>query len=223
MIKPGRWFLFFLLGVLWPAVSVLGDEDLSSESSSALSAPSGASEEAMPPAAPIGETALPEAIPEEPVVEETVPADTMPEAAAPELNNTVQDLPQGVRDPFESVLPPEVITEEEPLAGPGGPAAPEVKVDLQGIGFGSKDAYAVFGGDVFFVGDEKKGIKLLEVRRREVDILVNGKKVTVLLFEDQDLKKALDRAKNKGALESASVDEPSETPLSLSGREQPPL
>ena len=102
-------------------------------------------------------------------------------------------------------------------------AALEIKTNLQGIGFGSKDAYAVIGGDIFYVGDTKKGIKLLEVRRREVDINENGEKVTLSLFPGEDLQKAKDRAKKKRAMQNASVNQSSEMPSSLSEREQSPL
>jgi hypothetical protein len=138
------------------------------------------------------------------------------------IDSAVQMAQEEVRDPFATTQP----LDEAPVAaaGPVAPVlAPEIDVKLQGIGFGSKDAYAVIGGEVFYQGDEKKGIKLLEVRRREVDILMNGGKVTVPLFPDEELQKAKDRAKKKNAVKVASVGQPSETPSSLSGREQPPL
>jgi len=124
-----------------------------------------------------------------------------------------------VRDPFAMVLP------SAPAAAAPTSAAPEIKAELQGIGFGSKDAYAVIGGDVFYIGDDKNGIKLLEVRKGEVDILVNGGKTTLPLFPSQELKKARERekAKKKSAMENTSEGQPSEKPSSLSGREQPPL
>ena len=145
----------------------------------------------------------------------TVPA-APEESATPGVDNAVQVAQQEVRDPF-SMGPAEA-----PGGVPGAPTGPEVTVQLQGIGFGSKDAYAVIGGDVFYKGDEKNGIKLLEVRRREVDILVNGGRITVPLFPEQDLKKAKERAKAKGATKNASEDQP-EVPSSISRGEQPPL
>ena len=120
------------------------------------------------------------------------------------VDSAVQTAQQEVRDPFA------VDPEAEAPAIASVAAGSELAVVLQGIGFGSKDAYAVIGGEVFYTGDEKKGIKLLEVRKREVDILVSGGKVTVPLFPDQDLKKARDRAEKKSAKKSASADQPSE-------------
>jgi hypothetical protein len=116
-----------------------------------------------------------------------------------------------------------MVLPSAPAAAAPTSAAPEIKAELQGIGFGSKDAYAIIGGEVFYIGDEKNGIKVLEIRRREVDILVNGGKITVPLFPGEDLQKAKDRAKRKSAMEDTSVDQPSEMLSSLPRREQPPL
>ena len=145
-------------------------------------------------------------------------ASSASEEAISESGGAVQKTQQDVRDPFAMPLLPPCVEPPKPV-----PAVevnvPEIKVELQGIGFGSKDAYAVIGGDVFYNGDEKNGIKLLEVRRREVDILVNGKKVTVPLFQSEDLQKAKDRAKKKSITEKDSVNQPSGMSSSLSGRE----
>lgn len=139
------------------------------------------------------------------------------DAASSEVEKAVQASQQEVRDPFSMAQGPEA-----PIMAPEAPR-PEIVVDLQGIGFGSKDAYAVIGGDVFYKGDEKKGIKLLEVRRHEVDILVNGGRITVPLFPGDDLKKARDRAKAKGEMSNISGDQPSGVPSSSSRGEQTPL
>jgi len=128
--------------------------------------------------------------------------------------------PQEVRNPFKMSQLAQAAT---PLPVAAGETPPEIEVVLQGIGFGSKDAYAVIGGDVFYEGDEKKGIKLIEVRRHEVDILVNGGEITIPLYPGPDLQNAKDRAKAKKAMAKASVSQPPETPSSLSGKEQPPL
>jgi hypothetical protein len=142
------------------------------------------------------------------------------EGATPGIDNAVQMAQQEVRDPFAIALEtkaPAIAPEAQASAGS------KITVELQGIGFGSQDAYAVIGGEIFHKGDEKKGIKLLEVRRREVDILVDGGKVTVPLFPDQDLQRAKDRAQKKNVIINTSVDQKPETPSSLSGRERSPL
>ncbi len=140
--------------------------------------------------------------------EETVPVAT--DETTSGIDSAVRMAQEEVRDPFE--VAPET---EAAVSAPVAAAGPEIKVELQGIGFGSKDAYAVIGGDVYYIGDEKNGIKLLEVRRREVDILANGGKMTVPLFPDQELKKAKDRAGKKSAIKNASEDQPSDMMLSL--------
>ncbi|MFH1800188.1 MAG: hypothetical protein ABH891_05010 [Candidatus Omnitrophota bacterium] len=127
-------------------------------------------------------------------------------------------LAQGeIRDPF--AIAPE--TEAAVIAGPVASAArPEVAVVLEGIGFGSKDAYAVIGGDIYYIGDELNGIKLLEVRRREVDILVNGGRITVPLFQGEEVEKARKRAQKKGAMKNAPADPSAKKPSPSSEREQ---
>ncbi|MFA5105233.1 MAG: hypothetical protein WC527_08700 [Candidatus Margulisiibacteriota bacterium] len=146
-------------------------------------------------------------------------ASSASEGTVSESGGAVQKTQQEVRDPFAMLpLPPCVETPKAPDVE-ATVNIPEIKVELQGIGFGSKDAYAVIGDDVFYNGDEKKGIKLLEVRRREVDILVNGKKITVPLFQGEDLQKTRDRAKKKSTMEKISTNQPSGMSSSLSGRE----
>jgi hypothetical protein len=136
------------------------------------------------------------------------------------MDSALRAAQEEIRDPF--AIAPE--TEAAVIADPSSVAArPEVLAILQGIGFGSKDAYAVIGGDVYYIGDEKNGIKLLEVRRREVDILANGGRITVPLFEGPELKKARERAKKKVAVENAPAEPSSEMPPSLPEKEHLPL
>ncbi|MEI7751131.1 MAG: hypothetical protein WCJ71_03470 [Candidatus Omnitrophota bacterium] len=126
------------------------------------------------------------------------------EPATTGVDNAVQAAQEEVRDPFE------VTEETETLASapPVDPQAPAIPIPvLEGMGFGSKEGYAVMGGEIFFEGDTKNGIKLLEVRRREVDIIVNGGKVTLPLFPGEDLKKARDRADKKNDVEGSVADE----------------
>lgn len=125
--------------------------------------------------------------------------------ANPTVSEALQTAQGEVRDPFSMVLPPEPEAPSQEAA-PAPVLPPEIKVELQGIGLGSKDAYAVIGGEVFYQGDEKKGIKLLEVRRREVDIEVSGAKVTIPLFPEEDLQRAKDRARMKNPAKNARTD-----------------
>jgi hypothetical protein len=152
-------------------------------------------------------------------VRDAVPSAAKPQdAATPEVDSAVSAAQQEVRDPFAMDVPPE----EVPVSAPEPafqPASTPISVELQGIGFGSRDAYAIIGGEVFFEGDEKSGIKLLEVRRREVDIVVNGEMRTCLLFPGQDLKNARDRAQKKGPANDVSLDQRPGIPRSFSRRE----
>ena len=120
------------------------------------------------------------------------PGESAPaEGATPGVDSAVVAAQQEVRDPFASGSN---VAASVPQAGPA------ITVELQGIGFGSKDAYAVIGGEVFFTGEEKNGIKLVEVRRGEADIIVNGEPMTCLLFSDQGLKNVREREKRKRAV-----------------------
>jgi hypothetical protein len=144
-----------------------------------------------------------------------------PAAVTPGGDTAVPPAEEEVRDPF-AVTPETETLVNAPVVDSKEAALP-IPV-LEGIGFGSKDAYAVMGGDVFFSGDIKKGIKLLEVRRREVDILINGGKVTLPLFPGDDLKNAKDRAEKKNAVDgNTAKDQLADKPSSSSGREQLPL
>lgn len=125
------------------------------------------------------------------------------ETTNPEVHNAIQMAQEEVRDPFAKALPEEL--ENLPvLEAPE--ALPAVNIELQGIGLGSKNAYAIIGGEIFFRGETKNGIKLIEVRKREVDILVNGGKITVPLFDEMDLQRAKARAHQKGTLKRSSVE-----------------
>lgn len=127
------------------------------------------------------------------------------EETTPGIDNAVRMAQEEVRDPFSRAPEPETLV----IA-----SGPEIGLELQGIGLGSKGAYAVIGGNIFFQGDEHKGIKLLEVRRGEVDILKDGGRITLYLFPAEDLQRAKDRAKKNNATKDASRERKPETPLS---------
>lgn len=203
---------------LWVPVT-LAEESFSDEAP-ALSAASGTSEEmpreVMPSVNPPPGAGAPPGVALGGMSQEG----GTPEGGTSGMDSSVVAAQQEVIDPF---APP---PEEEGAAKAGGagqPAAPPIKVELQGIGFGSKDGYAIIGGDVFFKGDEKNGIKLVEVRRREVDIIVNGGPMTCPLFPDQDLKNAKEREKRKRAVSAPSVEPKSEIPAPAPRREELPL
>lgn len=115
------------------------------------------------------------------------------ETTSPEMDTAVQMSQEKVQDPFAAKFQDE------------GPArqtfdmanAPKASVLFQGVGMGEKGAYAVINGEVFYAGEEKKGIKMVEVRKREVDIVVGGESRTVPLFPEEDLVKAQERHQAK--------------------------
>ena len=213
MPRISPWFLGILLAPLWLGVPSLYAEESSSEVTPALSAASGASEGTTPKGTtPQG------------AAKGAIPQEAATEGATPGVDSAVVAAQQEVGDPFATDLniAGPAKTAAAPASSAAQPAAPPVKVELQGIGFGSKDAYAIFGGEVFFTGDEKNGIKLVEVRRREVDIIVNGGPMTCVLFPGQELKDAKEREKRKRAVGVPSVDLKPEGLPSLPRREQLP-
>lgn len=115
------------------------------------------------------------------------------EAAFPEVDAAVQSSQEEVEDPFAAKFNPETSIFEAPKEA----NAPAIQVVLQGIGMGAKGSYAVINGDVFYAGEEKKGIKMVEVKRREVDIIVGGAPRTVPLFPGEDLKLAQEQQRKK--------------------------
>ena len=212
MSKMNPWLLGIFLAALGLLAPMLRAEESFSDVTPALSAASGT----------VGEitekkTARGEAAPQEAVHKKTTSQEVAAEVATPGVDSAVVAAQQEVRDPFATTS--DTVVSANAPAVSAQPAGPAIKVELQGIGFGSKDAYAIFGGEVFFTGDEKNGIKLVEVRRREVDIIVNGGPMTCLLFPDQELKNAKEREKRKRAVSSPSVDLKSGSPSSMPRRE----
>lgn len=71
------------------------------------------------------------------------------------------------RDIFKSNIP-------RPVAGAQQTAGQAIAVNLQGISIGAKNSFAVVNGLVLHEGEEKSGIKVVKIRRREVDIEISG-------------------------------------------------
>ena len=123
-------------------------------------------------------------------------------AAAPDA------APQDVVDPFAARFDPDAV---EAAPEPGKTATAVALPILEGIGLGGGDAYAVIGGSVYYKGEEKNGIKLLEARRGEVDIFVNGAPMVLPLFPKEELKKANERREKKGGPGLSSQGQPVKT------------
>ena len=74
-----------------------------------------------------------------------------------------------VRDPFQATV-------SAPKAPPRSSVREQVRVNanLEGISIGQKGAFAVISGEVFHEEEEKKGVKVIKIRKKEVDIVMNG-------------------------------------------------
>jgi hypothetical protein len=120
-----------------------------------------------------------------------------------QMDASIQSAQQEVQNPFARRFAPPEVKVQEPEK-----AAPVVVAVLQGIGLGGKDGYAVIGDSVYHEGEEKNGIKLLEVKRGEVDIIANGVVRTLPLFPDGELKKARERLEKKTGQTVPSGDAP---------------
>ena len=99
------------------------------------------------------------------------------QSSGAEVDRALQVAQTEVQDPFQVKF--ELPDSEAPDGGAVPPG--NAGVSLQGIGLGEKKAYAVINGEVYSTGEEKKGIKMIEARKREVDILVDGEFRTVPL------------------------------------------
>ena len=136
---------------------------------------------------------------------------------SPGIDTAIQMSQQEVRDPFESKFNKIAPIRNTPETASN---APPVQVLLEGIGIGPKGSYAVIDGEVFDVGDEKKGIKIIEVRRRAVDILVGGEPRTVQLFPQEELEGVRGRHPEQN-VETLSPQEPrGKVPEFSPGRER---
>jgi hypothetical protein len=111
------------------------------------------------------------------------------------MDASIQNAQQEVQDPFAKRYASPGVKgkpQEKDKAAP-----PVVDVALQGVGLGEKTSYAIIGDSVYYEGEEKNGVKLLEVRRGEVDISANGEKRVLSLFPEEELKRAKERQKKK--------------------------
>ena len=134
----------------------------------------------------------------------------------PGMDDSIENAQKEVEDPFAQRFNPFEIKAPTPQ----GTAEGQAVGDLQGIGLGGKDGYAVIGDTVYHVGEEKNGIKLLEVNRGEVDIFVNNGKMTLPLFPGDDLKKARERKGKKSSRNFSSNDSSKEEQEPFSKRGQ---
>ncbi len=77
------------------------------------------------------------------------------------------------RNPFDSGW--DVETPRETVRGPSAPA----NLKLEGIGIGPSGSFAVINGEIYEEGEEKGGIIVSQIKKKEVDIITNGIKMTL--------------------------------------------
>ena len=80
------------------------------------------------------------------------------------------------RDPFQTNL---LSSPEAPKQNSSTPE--KASTQLEGIGIGPKKTFAIINGETYHEGEQKGGIKVVQVRRREVDILMYGAPMTLLM------------------------------------------
>ena len=90
-----------------------------------------------------------------------VPKSPPPPAAPPQPEQPVRDVFQSELRPFETPLAP---SRDQPV---------EIQTILEGISISPRGARTVINGEVYKEGEDKKGIKIIQIRKKEVDILIN--------------------------------------------------
>ena len=84
---------------------------------------------------------------------------------------------------------------------------PVIQASLQGIGMGPQGAYAVISGQVYHEGEDKQGIKIAKIRKKEVDIVVNGVPNTLRMIPVQP---RAEMPSESGSSESGEFDKQGE-------------
>ena len=108
------------------------------------------------------------------------------------LEKAAETLPASERDPFASSFEKKIAVEAEPVVNGAGVLS-EVLV-LQGVAIGENKATAVINGKTYVKGKTRDNIELIEVRKREADIKVNGASQTISFQSkmEKDKKKVVD-------------------------------
>jgi hypothetical protein len=70
----------------------------------------------------------------------------------------------------KDVFQPKVSAPEAQMRGEAVP----VTATLQGISMSSKASFAILNNEVYHEGESKMGIHIAQIRRKEVDIIING-------------------------------------------------
>lgn len=98
-----------------------------------------------------------------------------------------------VRDPFRSS-----VSAQAP-ARQGSTAQGSINVSLEGISIGPKGALAVINGEIYREGEQKGGIKVAQIRKKEVDIIISGVPNTLRMVSEYASASSKGRAGASGA------------------------
>ena len=63
------------------------------------------------------------------------------------------------------------------------------ELDLQGIGIGPDKAYAIINGEVFSQGEERDGLKIVKINKKDVDILYGAEEMKLRISPPKEGKK----------------------------------
>ena len=109
-----------------------------------------------------------------------------------------------VRNVFESglapVASPTAASSDQPV---------EIQTNLEGLSIGARGSRAVINGEVYKEGEEKLGIKVLQVRKKEVDILINQavkRTLSMLPGETRDIPMTPEESANPSLEEGKGAD-----------------
>lgn len=128
--------------------------------------------------------------PDEASVQAADPVQTESEASGDLQVVPQAEAPKGadefdkIRDPFESSLPSApvpIVTKKVKQQVRAATSA-----SLEGISMTNKGGRAVINGLIYKENEEKNGIIVTQIRKKEVDILINGVTETLRLFEWDD-------------------------------------
>ncbi|MBI3999336.1 MAG: hypothetical protein HY351_01860 [Candidatus Omnitrophica bacterium] len=109
-------------------------------------------------------------VPQPPAIEQTAEEaeETAPQAPEEEVPGVLPENNLPFRDPFQSNLPSD-----------GGPTFPgetpvEIIANLEGISISGEGSLAIINGELYHEGETKGGVQVTQIKKKEVDIIVNG-------------------------------------------------
>ncbi len=102
-------------------------------------------------------------------------------------------LGEEVRDPFQTQLTaPESVAPVTTFQN-----VAQGNFNLTGIGIDKKSSFAIINDDLYREGEEKKGLRVDKIRKKEVDIIANGTTRTLRLLPKEEVDKVQERKKQR--------------------------